>query len=331
LGRWLPFLALLATHTAHAEPPHVIDLTRDPNLAHAMTTALTSWHIGVSPSDDPPPGRDLDDAVRTAHRIARGGAARIVVWVSKDETSGAYSLWIYDDGTRGIVVRQLTTAPPYDDETAAAIALTVKTVLRDVLEKPAHAPTLTEDDEFAFRRAHKSPSLHSVRMLVFGGARVPTNASDVVAARVGAEVTYFYRRELGFAIGIDAGPSVLVEHLPYISGTATDTVFVPFAVKWRIPVRPWFSLELGVGAGAHFTTLEGSAPIAGLAGRVLRTDLSLETAVGVELAWKTFRIAPMFGSSLRAHYQRYEVNGVQAFDIPPGQMFYALRVGVELP
>jgi hypothetical protein len=118
--RLLGFFVLVVARLAHAEP-RVVSLETDPNLGRAMTTALASWHATVTSSPTPVPGRDLDDAIRTAHRIARSTAARIVVWISP-EPSGPPSLWIYDDGTRGIVVRPLPAAPPYDEETAAASA-----------------------------------------------------------------------------------------------------------------------------------------------------------------------------------------------------------------
>jgi hypothetical protein len=184
----------------------------------------------------------------------------------------------------------------------------------------------------AFPAAPKASSLHSVRMLVLGGLRIPTHASDLVDARFGGEVTWFFRRQIGFGAGVDFGLNpVLIEHRPYFTGTATDTVLVPVAFRWRVPVRPWLQCELGVGWGIHFGRLDGSAPLAGLSGSVSRTDISLETTIAVELAWKLLRIGPLFGTSFRAHYERYSVNDLQVFDVPATQMLYALRVGVELP
>jgi hypothetical protein len=39
----------------------------------------------------------------------------------------------------------------------------------------------------------------------------------------------------------------------------------------------------------------------------------------------------MIGSSFLLHYQHYLVEGVQVLAVPPGQMLYALRIGVEVP
>jgi hypothetical protein len=284
-------------------------------------------------SDAAPPGRDIDDAIRTAHRIARGAGALGVVWMAPDPAPATtWSLWVYDDRAHQIAVRPLPSAPPYDDATSAAIALTVKTLLLGAFESQPSPPRLPEEEpaKTGPPRARRPP--HTFRIHVLGGARLPTNASDPVAARFGAELTYFpaFVHQLGLALAVDTGPSVLVQHDPYFDGTYTDTVLT-VSLRWRIPLRRWLSLELGAGPGIHFSAIEGSAPGLGLSGRVTRVDASLETMLGIELGWKVLRVAPLLGGSFLVHYQHYRVENVQVLDVPPGQIFGVLRVGVELP
>jgi len=324
---------LVAARTASGQEPlaRLITIAPDPSLERAARLALMSWHVEVGSADVPVPGRDMDDAIRTAHRIARSSSARAVVWLSSD-ANGTYSLWVYDDRAHNIAVRPLASPPPYDDETAAAIAMTVKTLLLNAFERPPAPPPPEEEPTTQPPQAIPA-SHHTVRLHTLGGFRIPTNAADTVAARVGAELTYFpsfFQQRLGLAVFVDAGPSVLVEHAPYFVGTFTDTI-ASASVRWRIPLRRFISLELGAGPGLHFSTIEGSAALLGLSGRIMRTDVSLETVMSVEFAWKILRVAPLVGTSFLLHYQHYQASGVQVLDVPPGQMLYALRVGVEFP
>ena len=311
----------------------VVAIEPDPHLEQATRVALTSWHVDLVSTQGPAPGRDLDDAIRTAHRIARASQARAVVWISPDPASKGYSLWVYDDRAHAIAVRPLPSAPPYDDATSAAIALTVKTLLFSAFEKPAREPGLPEPEPKPTPPPPAPRAVHTVRIDTLGGFRVPTHASDVLAARFGAEVAYFpsfLHQMLGVAIAADAGPSVLVEHAPLFSGTFTDTV-ASLSLRLRIPLRSWLALELGAGGGLHFSALEGSSAALDLAGRVSRIDGSIEAMVAPEFSWKVLRVSPTLATSVLPHYQHYLVNDVQVYAVPTGQVMAALRIGVELP
>ncbi len=306
----------------------------DAPLEQALELALTSWHVKIVSSGEPAPGRDLDDAIRTAHRIARASGARGVVWmVPGSGENASWQLWVYDDRAHQIAIRPLSAPPPYDDVTSAAIALTVKTLLLGAFEGEPTAPRLPDDDGAKPPPPRPKPGAHTFRFDTIGGARIPTNASDPVAARFGADVAYFpafFRQRLGVAIAADAGPSVLVEHSPYFAGTFNDVV-ASLSLRGRLPLRPWLWIELGAGPGVHFSALEGSSAALQLSGRVNRVDASLEATLAVELAWKVLRVAPFVGGSFLFNYQNYHVQGVQVLDVPPAQVFYGLRVGVEVP
>ncbi len=333
LRSWTLFALLVAVRSASGQTnARLVAIDPGASLEHAASLALTSWHVEVVAADGPSPDRDMDNAIRTAHRIARSSRARAVVWLSPD-ASATYSLWVYDDRTHTITVRPLAAAPPYDDETAAAVAMTMKTLLLDVFERPAPPPPQSTDDDEARAPAPRphATARHSVRIDTFGGVRIPTNATDSFAVRLGAELTYFpllFRQCLGLAVAVDGGPSVLVEHDPYFVGAFTDTV-ASATVRFRIPLRRFMSLELGAGPGVHFSAIEGSGP--NLSGRISRTDPSLETVISLELQWNILRVAPLVGTSFLMRYQHYSTNGIQVLDVPPAQMIYGLRLGVELP
>jgi hypothetical protein len=319
-----------------AKPPsdaRVLTIDADAHLEQALELAMTSWHVEVVPSNEPAPGRDLDDAIRTAHRVARAAPARAVVWMARDPGRETWSLGIYDDRAHQIAFRPLPSPPPFDEATAAAIALTVKTLLYGTFEAPP--PRRPTEDETTPQAPPPSAVSrhHTVRIHTLGGVRVPTNASDPVAARFGAEIAWFppwFDHELGLAIGTDAGPSVLVQRGEAFAGTFTDTV-ATLGLRWRVPLRPWLSLEIGAGPGLHFSALEGSSATLHLSGRVGRVDASLETMLAAEISWKVLRVAPFVGASFLAHYQHYHVENVQVLDVPPAQTIYGIRIGVEVP
>lgn len=311
----------------------VVTVDADAGFVDAARVALTSWHVDVVTSAAVTPGSDLRVALEAARRIARAEHARAVVWIAGG------SLWVYDDRAHAVAVRPLPSPPPWDEATSAALALTVKTLLLSAFEKPQEThSTLPEHDREAPRPTKSAPpqppaAMHTVRILTLGGVRLPTNASDKAAARFGAEITYFpsfARQRVGLAIATDAGPSVLVDHAPYFTGTFTDTVATT-ELRVRVPLRSWLGLELGAGPGVHFSALGGSSEALGVAGRITRTDASLEAMIAMELSWKVLRVSPLVGASFPLYHQHYAASGVHVLDVPLGQVTYALRVGVELP
>jgi hypothetical protein len=311
----------------NADGGKVVAVGADVHFVDATRVALTSWHVDVVDADGPTPGRDLDDAIKVAHAIARERDARAVVWIAGG------SLWVYDDRAHAIAVRPLPSQPPYDEATSAALALTVKTLLLEAFEKPREPSPPKQKPPIAPPVTTKPGPIHTVRILTLGGLRIPTNASDRAAARFGAEVTYFpsfLAQKAGLALTTDSGPSVLVEHPPYFAGTFTDTI-ASAQLRVRLPLRTWLALELGVGPGLHFSALEGSSQSLGVAGRATRIDGSIEGLLAAEFSWKILRVSPVVGTSFLLHYQHYAASNVQVLDVPPGQMLFALRVGVELP
>lgn len=327
--------ALAAAKPVFADEEHagkIVAVHADPRFVDATRVALVSWHVDVVTSNAETPGTDLGAALKAAQRIARAEDARAVVWIEGG------SLWVYDERAHAVAVRPLPSQPPWDEATSAAIALTVKTLLLSVFEAPqeTHTPLPVREHEAPPKK--KTPvappaAIHTVRILTLAGLRVPTNASDQAAARFGADLTYFpsfAHGRAGLAVATDVGPSVLVDHAPYFFGTFTE-VIATAQLRFRIPLRSWFGLELGVGPGIHFSALEGTSSSLGLAGRVTRLDGSIETMLAPEFSWKVLRVSPLVGTSFLLHYQHYAASGVEVLDVPRAQMLYALRIGVELP
>jgi len=125
-------LALLTIATAaFADAPRVVIAERDPELHHAVETALAPWHVEV-----------VDGA--------RGDAGRIVIWRDGGEL-------VIEDRASGTSERHAVR--PNDPVGDAATALSVKTLLR--LETPAPVEPA--------RPAPVEPS-PSLRAMLGGGA-----------------------------------------------------------------------------------------------------------------------------------------------------------------
>jgi len=336
LRRTLVLFATLAiVHAAHAEAPRIATLEQDPALAHSIGVALASWNAEIVPIQADRPGPDMTDAIAAADKIARDASANALLWVAHGAGAAASScsLWIYDPRTRQVTVRPLAECPPYDDAASAAVALTVKTVLRDVLASIAPAePAQPAPPPVEPPPPPPSPK-HTARVEAYVAGRVPTHAADPVAARFGLEAAYFpawFRSYVGIAVSLDAGPSVDVSRPGVFSGTFTD-VSTGVMVRGRLPLRSWLWLEAGFGPGLHFTSLDGSSPAGDVAGHVSRTNASLDVMVGAELAWKWLRAGPLVGTSFMLQSQRYLIDQDLVLDVPTAQVQLGLRIGAELP
>jgi hypothetical protein len=123
--------ALGSPGTAHGQERRVALLDADPPIASALIVALSPWQLGVVPATGPVPPPDLETASTRARDIATDQRADVVVWIQGPARAGERgSLWVYDTASQQIVVRPLTVAPPFGAAAAAAVALSVKTILR---------------------------------------------------------------------------------------------------------------------------------------------------------------------------------------------------------
>ncbi len=107
----------------------MIALRLGSELNCALTAALAPWHLRVKQSDDETLGASMPSTSVSARRISTTHDARVVVWLAEDPQG--FALWVYDTKNDRTVARPVPT-PPYDEPTAAALALSVKTAVRMV-------------------------------------------------------------------------------------------------------------------------------------------------------------------------------------------------------
>ena len=97
-------------------------------LEQAARAALEPWSVQLTVVAGPSPGATAPFANEAARAIAEANHAGAVVWVSQHDAG--YALWVFDLASHRVTERALGTGPPFDEATAAAVALSVKTLLR---------------------------------------------------------------------------------------------------------------------------------------------------------------------------------------------------------
>jgi len=240
-------LLVLLTATALAAPPaRVLVADPDPELVRAIKKALAPWKIAVV----------VDSAPTEALALARGTAvdAQFVVW-------RADSQLVVFDRTEGTSERRGSRAGALDPVSAAAAALTVKTMLR--------LPPLAQESAAARTPAAKlttesSPTTGDagteLRLQVGVGGRLASGSQSEVGGRAMLAVLVRPMPARGLRIGIagDLGTSTSVDREGF-EGTWSNWAALAI-VSWSWPVRGFeLSPALGVGISrSHLESIKGS-------------------------------------------------------------------------
>ncbi len=289
-------LLVLLTATALAEAPaRVLVADADPELVRAIGKALAPWKIAVV----------VEAAPTEARALARGETvdAQFVVWRVDAE------LVVFDRAV-GTTERRASRAGPLDPVSAAAAALTVKTLLR--------LPPLSDEASSPERPA---PALvatvpatdtgRELRLQVGAGARLAQGSETELGGRAVLAVLVRPSRALGLRLGVvgDLGTSSAVSRAGF-KGTWSDWAVLGIA-SWSWSAGP---LELAptIGAGLTRSDLDGEL------GQMGHQESSLLAIVraGVSVRWPLGRWS--LGVSLDA-------------DLVPGAPTYMKQQGMGMP
>src|SRR5262245_24570466 len=131
VSRWsaplLAFVVVLCVTATGWADKRIAVLQPDDELVRAISIALSPWGVATIRSDRPLPGPSQLETIRAATRLADELRVEALVWVTRAEQGSL--LWVFDN--RGDVTsRALVETPPFDSAAAAAVALSVKTILR---------------------------------------------------------------------------------------------------------------------------------------------------------------------------------------------------------
>jgi hypothetical protein len=179
VSSWFAALALMLgaqTASAFAQAPGARAALVNPGaeLERAARVALEPWHVKLVILTAPTPGATAPRANQAARALARAEDCDAVVWISEHERG--HALWIYDRAADHAVALTLATPPPFDGPTAAAVALSIKTLLR-------HSTTAPPRERFGAVAQAAEPAPQALREPA--PPHVPL--ADEVGVRAGSE------------------------------------------------------------------------------------------------------------------------------------------------
>jgi hypothetical protein len=374
----LAFLAFVASAAfapeARASDGRIVVIDVDARVADALVVALSPWSLTVvrtpGPSPAPPPdapgARTIDMAAARARVIASDQHAGAVVWITPPQPPDLQaSLWVYDAQTLELTIRPVNAWGTMDDAAAAAVALSVKTILRAsplVTEGPATAshpeaaqpgaPSTGEPPPGAPPEAARSapageppePSrapaavaapagpAPSWRFEALVGGRGPTGASSAVVIEAGLGAAFWpasLRGAGGLGLEVQASPGVSV-------GTAAfqgelRVVSFEATARARIEATRWLAFEAQVGPSLLLTTLDGKALPSAAELHAVKLDPAIDAWALADFALgPRVGLGVAVGSSALLRFQRYSLNGATLLDEPAWIGLFGLRFSVGI-
>jgi hypothetical protein len=300
----------------------------DEELFRAISLALSAWGVETVQSDLPPPEASQPEAVERATELARQLGVEAVVWISRTERGSL--VWVFDARAGDVTTRILAQTPPFDSAAAAAVALSVKTVLRSTVVAPpaerfgASPPSPpVEPERTAKARAERVFALEagaSRHWVAEGQAetRLTLGAVAWVAAarRFGVSLKGAY----GLGLSVDED-GFLGRYRELVAGGA---------VRFRWLHEPDLSAAVALGGGVHWAKLEGTLIESALERRVNRVNGSVDVEANVDVHFGRFYLGALLGGAYSPTYQRYLVEGEPVFSPWPFVVGLGGYGGVEL-
>lgn len=328
-------LAAARPAAAEGEPSRVIVWGAGPAFEHAASVALSPWLVQVSEIDASPPPAD---AFAQAADRCRAHGARALVWFGRG--GGGVALYVYDAQTERLLSRVVPQGPPFDEVSAAAGALSLKTLLRASAvapegereaPPPAAAPSPSPPAAAAPppdappARA-PSPPARRLEVALEAGART---LGDAAEPRVGSAVRAFWGEADGPGVEIAGrvGRGRAVETAALAGRLHAGAVAA--SLRYRAGVGGAV-VEPSLGATLHVASLTGVTD-RGVEVGSGRVDASVDAGAMFGL-----RLAPRVTAGLEAQgsyltrYPRYLVGGAPVLELSPvqGAVWLKLLVGV---
>lgn len=338
----------------------VVLISPGPELEDAARAALEPWQVEVVVLDTESPGATAPRANEVARTIALQHAATAVVWVSAHDQG--YALWVYDLASQRVIERPLNTEPPFDQATAAAVALSVKTLLRHSSTAPqderygaangaddedqvlpAAAPvadaTAPGPDEHLVQAAetpHVSPAnaprrASELDVAVSAGLGMNFTDSSSAVSRFGAAVVWWpHAKHFGGGVSVLAGPGIRITQ-PALSGRVVDTA-ASAAFYARTDPQRALRVSAAAGAGLHVIALDGSLPSEVSHTSVTRVAPALELSLHVDywIASELF-VGVRGGAALLLRTERYFVREERVLELSRVTFDAGLALGFSVP
>jgi hypothetical protein len=330
-----------------AEDARVVLLEGDPRIADAVAVALSPWKLSVVPGPGPLPPPDAEAASASARAIASDQRAAVVLWIAPPPRPGEHgSLWVYDAQSQQLVVRPLIVSAPFDDASSAAVALSVKTILRATPlvtqlalgrsgDAPAHdatEPIAAIPAEPAAEPATLPPRRAGWRLETVAGARMPTGAPSPAEPWAGLGVSLWPAAQGGhLGAGIDAqgGTGVAIATSTFQGEFRQGSIAA--TARLRTSATHWLAFELRAGPALVVTSFDGQALSPSTPIHAVRANPAL--ALGVVLDWTPqphISLGATGNTSTLLRFQRYALDGAVILTEPTIALVAGVRLSVEV-
>lgn len=318
------------SYARNAAARDVILIGGGKELREAVSVVLNPWNLHVVPSEAPTPPADVTRATKEAHTLAVQGSAAGVVWI------GDRALVVYDAESDQLVSRALAQLPPYDAPTAAAIALSVKTLLRSSTVAPVEerigaeaaikpSPPEPEPRIDVIRPPAPERPMSFVSIDVGGAVRAVAADADARVSIGGA----FWAGRFGTGIALKIGPGLGVEE-PRFRGHFDEITIAP-SLRYRQPLADWLRVEPRFGASVHATRIEGVALTTSTPANQRRVDVGVDLGAVLDFAIaRTASLGLDLDGSYVLRYQRYFVGNTSVLTLAPVQGSVGLRLSMVI-
>lgn len=296
----------------------------------AISLSLTPWGVDTLESDEPPPQSSQAEAVQVASRLANELGVGAIVWISPAERGSL--LWVFDARAGEITTRLVGETPPFDSAAAAAVALSVKTVLRSSVVAPpaerfgAQPPQSSPPPQ---PPPVEAPEEHVFALELGAGGSLVADDQAEVELGVAAVAWIAAARRLGVSLELSFGPGLRVENELY-QGRYRD-IAVGGKARFRFVHEPSVSAAVALGGAAHFVRLQGEIVESSLERSVNRVNPSIdaELSASVPIGSAAY-LGLSAGGGLFPTYQRYLVEGAPVFSPWPVTFDFGGHFGIEL-
>jgi hypothetical protein len=296
-------------------------------LERAARASLEPWGVELRVVPGPSPGALPSDARDAARTLARAYDAEAVVWTA--EHPDGLALFAYDRAADQVTARQLATRLPLDAPGAAAVALSLKTLLRHSEVAPQRERMGSTGESEAPPALAPRPSDLDLDGRV--GVRFDRTRPGAIDVRSGLGAVWWPSAGyVGLAVRVASGPGIPLDEA-LLQGRLIDAeLTVAGAARWDL-ARSLRAVALA-GAGVQLVAVDGRVRPDGQPASTLRLNPALSAELGIDwLVAAPLRLGPRAAVSWLLTTQHYAVRGVDVVELSPVAVEAGLMLGVNLP
>jgi hypothetical protein len=249
-----------------------------PELQRSIDLALIPWDVEVVPVEDAPPDTSAPAVGAEALELARRHDADAIAWLVPGSGGAVPTLWFFDAKSLSMQSEPLPALPSDDPAELAAVALSLKTLVRSAQWDPREPTAATPE----VRRTgwETRIAIEAMDRIPWSGANAEPRAGLWASEWHGSQ-----RFKLGAALGASAGLGVTFD-----DGTSHGSlrdIDVRAAVGARVRLVEHLELEPRLGASAHVERAQITTAPPAMSETVSHVNPSLDA--GVFLDWAVTR------------------------------------------